>query len=132
MAHTFVHKPLELWSFRLWPMMIVLLWASVITTGGVLGYDGWFFYVSAWMALVGSFLHFLFPYEIGIRYFALITNLVAMSSRSVDYALSGFRWKVALAGFAVWITIASAKVVIFFLSAALVETKLAKAEINGG
>src|SRR5215207_6103155 len=121
-----VNRPLELWSFRLWPLFIVQLWIVILVTGGVLGYRGWFFFISAWLAMVGSVVHVLFPYSVRVRYVALTGNLLAMGARSIDYAFDGRNWRVALAGFSIWITIAAAKVVIFFLSSTLVELKLAR------
>lgn len=130
MSHVLVRRPMELWAFKLWPIFVVFLWCSILLTRGVLGYAGWPFLLTASLALVSSLVHFLFPYNIEVRYAALILNLVAMVSRSLDYALSGHGWKVGLAGFSVWITIAAAKVVIFILSAALVEVSLARTEVR--
>jgi hypothetical protein len=127
-----VRRPLEVWSFRIWPLVVVFLWASIILTGGMIGYNGWFFFVSAWTAMLGSAVHFLFPYNQGVRYAALIANLAAMSSRALDYLFEGHRWEIVLAGFSIWTTLAIAKVAIFFLSATLVEMRIARLEIDNG
>lgn len=132
MAMKKVQKPIEKAAFRVWPAMVVFLWASILATRGVLGYNGTLFICTAVAAMLSSFAHILFPYRQDVRYVALSVNLLAMISRSLDYVFAGYGWRIALAGFAIWITIAVAKITIFLLSAAVVEITVARKELASG
>lgn len=129
-SHLLIRKPLELWSFRFWPLVVCYLWISTLVASSAVGYEGWTFFLTASVALVTALIHFCFPYHTVVRYVALGANLVAMLSRAVDYVVQGAPWRIALVAGALWITIATSKLVIFFLSATLVETKLARDEVK--
>lgn len=125
MNQPLIRRPVEFWALRMWPLTIVLLWIIILPTGGLIGYTGWLFKISGAAGLVTALFHSLKPYNTRVRYMALVVNELAFIYRSLDYALAGQPWKIALVGFVIWGTIAVAKFVVFMLTAGLVELHLA-------
>jgi hypothetical protein len=123
--HLLTRRPVELFAFRVWPLMVVFLWVVILMTGGVLGYTGWPFILTGAAAGASSFVHFLKPYDMRVRYAALMINEVAMVYRAFDYILEGRPWRLSLVGVAIWATIATAKLVVFMLSSQVVEIRYA-------
>lgn len=133
--HWFVRRPLELWALRLWPAVIVCLWAATLATGGVVQPDDNVAFWTGVAALVATALHLLRPLDTRVRYTALIVNELAMLDRVSAFVFVAKIRRlpdVALLGSALWGTIAAAKLVVFLLTAAVVERERIRREAAGG
>lgn len=134
--HWFVHRPLELWAMRVWPAAIVALWLAVIPTGGVIQPDDRVAFATGVIALAATVLHLFRPLDTRVRYIALIANEAAMLDRAAAFVfVEQIRHlpKVAIVGAVLWGTIAAAKLVVFLLSAVVVERERARREaVCGG
>lgn len=128
-AHLLTRRPVEMWAFRFWPLAVVALWVTVLSTGGILGYSGWLFTATAVLAGISSLIHFFFPYDMRVRYAALVLNEIAMIYRAFDYILEGRPWRLALVGLVIWGVIAVAKFVVFLLSSQVVEVRYAQRRV---
>lgn len=133
--HWVVRRPLELWALRLWPAVIVVLWVVTLATGGVVQPGDRVAALTSAAALVATALHLLRPLDTGARYTALIVNEIAMLDRVAAFVfIDKIRQTpdVAVLGSALWGTIATAKLVVFLLTAAVVERERIRREALAG
>lgn len=134
--HWVVRRPLELWALRIWPAVIVAMWAIMVPTGGVIQPDD---RVAMWtgvLAGMAALAHLLWPYDDRVRYTALVANEVAILDRAAAFIFTDQirrHVQVTLVGAALWLVIAAAKLVVFLLTAAVVERERAsRREAAGG
>lgn len=130
-AHWLVRRPLELWALRLWPAAIVALWCVAVATGGVIQPDSRVAFVTGVAAGVASLTHAVWPLDTRARYVALIVNEVALLDRAAAFIFVADvrrHWRVAALGAALWSAVAVAKIVVFLLSAVVVERERARRE----
>ena len=84
---------------------------------------------------VASLVHVAAPYDGRVRYAALVLNEVAMLDRAAAFVLIDTirrHPQVMFVGVTLWLVIATAKLVVFLLAAAVVERERVRREAAGG
>jgi hypothetical protein len=124
-----------LWALRIWPAVIVAMWAIMVPTGGVIQPND---RIATWTGIaagLAAIAHLLCPYDDRVRYTALVANEVAILDRAAAFIFTDQirrHIQVTLVGASLWLVIAAAKLVVFLLTAAVVERERTRREAAGG